>query len=180
MHLGAAQRQLDALLALFHATAEPLGRCTQVAATDMPEEYQRLLVHQEHMTVAVEAYHESLVSVDVLGTHITPTHYARQIVLRRQTDRSVVQYGIMRINLTQLSSEVRREIETQRRPLGRILVRHNVLRTIHVSGLWRIEPSTELCQYLELGGPRTTYGRTAGIVLDGTPAVEVLEIVTPV
>src|SRR5262249_47678713 len=151
-----------------------LGRFTRVQADEMPDEYQRLLVHQEHMTVAVEAYHESLVSVDVLGTNVTPTHYARQILLRRQNDRVVVQYGIMRVSLACLSPDVRSEIEAQRRPLGRILVRHNVLRTIHLHALWRVEPAAELCRYFGLDQPVVTYGRTAGIELDGTPSVEVL------
>ena len=180
MHAGTPQRQLERLLALFHTAPQPLGLCVEVSAAEMPAEYQRLLVHQEHMTVAVEAYHESLVSVEVLSTQITATHYARQIVLRRQTDGVVVQFGIMRVSLGCLSPEIRQEIESQRRPLGRILVRHNVLRTIHVEGLWRVEPSRELCKYLEIDQSRTTYGRTAGIDLDGTPSVEVLEIVTPV
>lgn len=179
MDATAKQQQLDRLLALFHPSAQSLGRFTPVEAGKMPAEYQRLLDHQEHMTVAVEAFHESLVSVQVLATHITPTHYARQILLRRQTDQAVVQYGIMRVSLGCLSPEVRSEIESQRRPLGRILVRHNVLRTIHVHGLWRVEPGEELRQLFGMEQTSTTYGRTAGIDLDGTPSVEVLEIVTP-
>ena len=180
MDPASRQRQLDRLLELFHAGGQPVAAFTAASAEDLPDEYRRLLDHQEHMTVAVEAYHESLVSVDVLATHITETHYARQILLRRQTDRAVVQYGVMRISLGCLSREVREEIQSQRRPLGRILVRHNILRTIHVHGLWRVEPAADLCRYFGLDRPHTTYGRTAGIDLDGTPSVEVLEIVTPV
>ncbi|MCE9556386.1 MAG: hypothetical protein K8T91_23810 [Planctomycetes bacterium] len=179
MDANANQQQLDRLLALFHPSAQSLGRCTLVKSEEMPASYRPLLDHQEHMTVAVEAFHESLVSVQVLATHITPTHYAREILLRRQTDQVVVQYGIMRVSLGCLNPEVRGEIESQRRPLGRILVRHNVLRTIHVHGLWRVEPAAELCRHFGLDRPQTTYGRTAGIDLDGTPSVEVLEIVTP-
>lgn len=179
MDAATQQQQLQSLLALFHAPAKPSGRFTLGEAAEIPDEYQRLLVHQEHMTVAVEAYHESLVSVEVLATHITATHYARQILLRRQTDRAVVQYGIMRVSLACLSPEVREEIQSQRRPLGRILIRHNILRTIHVHALWRVEPAAELCRHFGLDRPKTTYGRTAGIDLDGTPSVEVLEIVTP-
>jgi hypothetical protein len=180
MGVESTRQQLDGLLKLFHTPGESLGQFTPVASADMPAEYRCLLDHQEHMTVAVEAFHESLVSVQVLETHVTPTHYARQILLRRQTDQAVVQYGIMRVTLDCLSPEVRTEIETQRRPLGRILVRHNVLRTIHVHGLWRVQPGAALCRYFEMDRARVTYGRTAGIDLDGTPAVEVLEIVAPV
>jgi len=179
MDPASRQRQLDGLLGLFHTDEGRLGKFALIGGSAMPEEYRRLLDHQEHMTVAVEAHHESLVSVEVLTTYITDTHYARQILLRRQTDQAVVQYGIMRVSLPCLSPEIRSEIESQRRPLGRILVRHNVLRTIHVHGLWRVEPGEELCRLFGLAVPQTTYGRTAGIDLDGTPSVEVLEIVTP-
>jgi hypothetical protein len=54
-----------------------------------------------------------------------------------------------------------------------------VLRTIHVHGLWRVETGEELCRHFGMERAATTYGRTAGIDLDGTPSVEVLEIVTP-
>jgi hypothetical protein len=54
-----------------------------------------------------------------------------------------------------------------------------VLRTIHLHGLWRVEPGEALRRCLELKDNQTTYGRTAGIDLDGVPAVELLEILTP-
>jgi len=180
MGVGRTRQQLEELLKLFHASGESLGQFLPVAAAEMPAEYRCLLDHQEHMTVAVEAFHESLVSVQVLDTHVTPAHYARQILLRRQTDGAVVQYGIMRVALDCFSPEVRGEIETQRRPLGRILVRHNVLRTIQVHGLWQVQPGPELCRFFDLDPPQITYGRTAGIDLDRTSAVEVLEIVAPI
>ncbi|MCE9544147.1 MAG: hypothetical protein K8T25_01275 [Planctomycetia bacterium] len=175
----AFQNELGHLLALFFDSPERLAHLVRVAADDVPDPYRRLLVHQEHMTVAVEARHESLVSVEVLNTKVTPTHYAREILLRRQTDHAVVQYGIMRVNLSCLAPDVRQEIEEQSRPLGRILVRHNVLRTIHLHGLWRVEPGEALQRHFGLTAPAVTYGRTAGIDLGDVPAVEVLEIVTP-
>ena len=145
----------------------------------MPDVYQRLLVHEEHMTVAMEAFHESLVDVDVLETNVTSTHYARKILLRRQTDKVVVQFGIMRVNLTLLDDDVRREIQQQQRPLGRILVRHNLMRTIHLCELWNVVPGDDLQRHFAIGPTDQTYGRTAAIAMGGAPAVEVLEIVAP-
>jgi chorismate-pyruvate lyase len=173
------QPDLDALVALFYEDAKLLGGCKEAAFDDLPTDHQRLLYHQEHMTVAMEAYHESLVSVDVLATRLTDTHYARKILLRRQSDNVVVQFGIMRINLECIGDDVRAEIESQQRPLGRILVRHNALRMIRLDRLWHVTPGDDLRELFSLGDAATTYGRTAGIDLNGTPAVEVLEIVAP-
>ncbi|MEK6247376.1 MAG: hypothetical protein N2C12_04305 [Planctomycetales bacterium] len=166
------------MTSLFYADPSALGTLSSVPPDQVPEPYRRLLVHQEHMTVAMEACHESLVDVEVLDTNITATHYARKILLRKQTDSSVVQFGIMRVDLTLLSEDVRAEIEKQQRPLGRILVRNNVLRTVHLSQLWKVTPGTDLQKLFNIEA-NEIFGRTAAIDLEEKPAVEVLEIVAP-
>jgi hypothetical protein len=173
------QPDLDELVGLFYEDRNALGQLEEVSAGQLPSEYQRLLYHQEHMTVAMEALYESLVQVEVLETRLTETHYSRKILLRRQDNDHVVQFGIMRINLGCISDDVRDEIISQKRPLGRILVRHNLLRMIRLDRLWRITPGEDLCGLFGLASPVDTFGRTAGIDLDGVPAVEVLEIVAP-
>ena len=67
-----------------------------------------------------------------LATQVTPEHYSRKILLTRQTDRKVVQFGIVRLNFAHLSEAVRQEIESQTAPVGRILIRHNVLRSVEI------------------------------------------------
>jgi hypothetical protein len=85
----------------------------------------------------------------------------------------------VRLNFEYLSPEVQRRIEIQSTPLGRILIEHNVLREIELVSLWRVSPGPDLCQLFGLEGPEITYGRTAIIHCNGSPAVELLEIVTP-
>jgi chorismate-pyruvate lyase len=167
------------LMSVFYEDPATLAQLTEVEREDLPSEFQRLLVHQEHMTVAIEAFHESLVEVDVLERQKTETHYARKILLRRQSDNAVVQFGIMRVAVDCLSDDIRNEIEQEQRPLGRILVRHNVLRTVRLYRLWSVTPGDDLCRLFNLSDSRRTYGRTAGIDLNGQPAIEVLEIPTP-
>jgi hypothetical protein len=82
------------------------------------------------------------------------------------------------LTLAVLNPEVRAEIESQRTPLGHILIKHNVLRTVRLLSLWRVTPAEELCDLIERGQPQECYGRTALIYCDGVPAVELLEIVT--
>jgi chorismate-pyruvate lyase len=169
---------LDTIIGLFYAGRASLGQFVRVEADEMPEVYRALLAHEHHMTVTVEAHHGSPVDVRVLDRRVTPTHYARQIVLTRQRDGRVVQYGIMRVNLKWLDAEVRDEVRSERKPLGRILIERDVLRRIQLFSLWRIVPSPRLRELLELDtDAETVYGRTAMIECNGEPAIELLEIV---
>jgi chorismate-pyruvate lyase len=114
-----------------------------------------------------------------LDTRIEDPYYARKILLRRQSDGRVVQFGIMRVDFRFLGDVVRREIESQSTPLGRILIRHNVLREVELFKLWRVAPGEDLCRSFQCAVDEPTYGRTALIHCNRQPAIELLEIVTP-
>ena len=131
------------------------------------------------MTVTVEEHHHGPVDVQVLESTKVGSHYARKILLTRQSDEVVVQFGIMRLNLRHVPDAVRREVESQSAPLGRILIQHNVLRQIHLHKLWRIVAGPELRAVFSIPDGSVTYGRTAWIDVDGERAVELLEIVAP-
>jgi chorismate-pyruvate lyase len=153
--------------------------CTPVPADAVPEPYRRLLVHEHHMTVTVEAYHGCPVKVQVLARQRRGPWYARKILLRRERDDVVVQYGIARINLDLCSPAVRDAILSEDTPLGRILIQHNVMRRIQPTAYLHVKPDTELMRLFGLSEPTPTYGRLAYIHCDGKPAIELLEIVTP-
>lgn len=174
-----ATPELNALVHLFYPSLADLGQFLEVSESDMPEVPRKLLWHDAHMTVTVESHHQSSVDVHVLDTQITPLHYSRRILLKRHSDGRVVQFGIVRLSSTFLSEDVRQEIESEAIPLGRILIEHNVLRDVRLLSLWKIEPSQELAGLFGLDHPETVYGRTALIYCNGLPAVELLEVVTP-
>ena len=171
---------LQTLVGLFYQTSEGLGRFEEVTSADMPQVYVGLLAHDEHMTVTVESFHQSPVDVQVVETLITDTHYSRKILLKRQSDQKVVQFGIVRLDFSYLSPAVRKEIESQQTPLGRILINHQVLREVQLASLWKVECGSDLRSLFGTeAAATTTYGRTALIYCNGEPAVELLEIVTP-
>lgn len=170
---------LEALSDLFYDSLSELGDFEEVSADSLPEVERKLLAHDAHMTVTVEEHHGCPVSVDVLKTQLSNSHYARKILLRRTDTSRVVQYGIVRLSLACLTQTVRSEIEKQQTPLGRILIEHNVLREVMLVSLWKIRPGKELAELLNLSTDSTCYGRSAFIYFDGLPAVELLEIVTP-
>jgi hypothetical protein len=170
---------LDYLASLFYSDLAELGTFEEVLAEAMPDPYRTLLAHHEHMTVAVERYHGCPVDVQVLASRRDGDYYFRKIILHRQSDRRVVLFGIPRLNLRLVDDEVKAEILGQNKPLGRVLIDHNVLREVQLASLYHVIPGPDLCQLMELSSPLATYGRTAFIYCDGYPAVELLEIVSP-
>lgn len=171
--------ELDDLIALFYRSHEELGKFTRCAADECPAEYQAMLAHESHMTVTVERRHQCEVDVEVLDSRTTETHYLRKIILRRKSDRRVVQFGIVRLATAALQPAVRDEIMAQKIPLGRVLINHDVLRHVHLSGLWKVVCGAELAAMFVVEPGRVSYGRTALIFCDGEPAVELLEVVAP-
>lgn len=175
-----AAADLETLVRLFYPSTDCLGRFEEADRESLPPEYRRLLAHNQHMTVTVESYHRSSVDLKVLSEEASPTHYWRKILLLRQSDHAVVQFGIVRLTFGFLPPEVRQKIEERKAPLGRILISHNVLRRVELVALWKVTPGAELSQLFQLGGSRQTFGRTARIYCHGDPAIELLEIVAPV
>ena len=172
-----ADVELELLIKLFFDESSELGSFEEVTAEQIQEPSRSLLAHDHHMTVTLEAYHQGPVNVQVLQSRIDGDHYSRKILLTRQSDGEVVQYGIVRLNLSVLSPDVRKEIENQQIPLGRILINHGVLRVVRLLSLVRIESGPDLATAFGFETGKTCFGRTALIYCDGTPAIELLEIV---
>ena len=171
---------LETLVRLFYRQPEELGSFEEIDSHDLSRDVRMLLAHDNHMTVTVERFHNGPVNVRVLETQLTGNHYARKILLTRASDGAVVQFGIMRLDFSAISPQVRREVESQQIPLGRILIQHNVLTKVHLSKLYTVTPGEDLRRLFAMPAGQVTYGRTAIIHCDGEPAVELLEIVTPV
>ena len=169
--------ELDALIGLFFEDRDSLGSFDNVPAGELQEPARSLLDHSRHMTVTVEKYHGCPVSVKVLETRTDGEHYSRKILLKKTTDDKVVQYGIVRLDMSVLAPPVREEIEARQTPLGRILIRRNLLRTVKLENLFRIRCGEELSSHFGIQPGDTASGRTAMIFLDNQPAIELLEIV---
>ena len=163
---------------LFSVFGQPTPIHQIVSGDLVPEPYRSLLVHPNHMTLAVEHYYHGPVNVRVLQRHNDGKRYARLIVLERASDRLIVQFGIMRIRLNDCPEPVRHTILAEDTPLGRILIEHNVMRRIEPTAFMHIELEPPLATWLEQTG--TTYGRLGYIHVNNKPAVELVEILTPI
>jgi hypothetical protein len=151
-----------------------------VPPDELPEPYRTLLVHHHHMTVTVEGFYGESVDVHVQATHREGESYSREILLETQLSKKIVQYGVVRIDLTCCDPAVRTAILEEKTPLGRILIEHNVLRQIEPTAFLRIDPGPKLVQWFALSKPALTYGRMGVIFCDSRPAIAVLEILAPV
>lgn len=169
--------ELDQLIGLFYTDHSELGIFSVVGASEIPEPQRSLLDHNLHMTETVEKFHSSAVDVIVLQHRLEPESYYREICLARQSDGQIVQYGIVRLDFRQLDALICSEIMRHEKPLGKILIDHEVLRRVQLFSLYRIKPAVKLAAALGIPVGETCFGRTAIIHCNHEPAIELLEIV---
>lgn len=171
---------IHTLIGLFYPQGEEFGTPTKVKAEQIPEVYRQLLSHEHHMTVTVESQYGEMVDVQVLESMHVANYYSRKILLTKQSDRSVVQFGIVRLNFACLANDVQQEIIGEETPLGRILIERNVLRSVELSELWKIAAGSDLAELFGVTTGTEVWGRTGWIHCNGEPAIELLEVVAPV
>lgn len=171
--------ELNRLTSLFDPPDNIVAEAVHVPAAATPEPYKSMLAHDHHMTVEMESYHRCMVNVEVLADHLEGNEYSRKIILRNATNQKVVQFGIVRFNFDYVTPAVKQEILGKQIPLGRVLINHNVLRTIDLGAIIRVKAGPALAAILEIPDGTTTYGRLATIFCNGKPAVDLLEITIP-
>ncbi len=171
----------DAIVSL---SREPFGdglisSYTAAPADSLEEPFRTLLVHHDHMTEVLFAYHGRAVDLRVLRRTQVADLFTRSILLTAHDSEQVVETGIVRINLGLLSAPVRQEILGANKPLGSILIDHDVLRRIEPKWYFRLESS---CPMLDPfgSGVQEAYGRVGLIHCDHQPAIELLEVVADV
>lgn len=171
--------ELQRMLDLFPSSPPLLASAEHVASATTPQPYRQMLVHEHHMTVTMEQYHGCPVDVVVLQRNLSGDVYSREIILTRSSDDVPVQFGIVRFNLEYVTRAVRDEIVSESTPLGRVLINHNVLRHIDLAAILRIQAGPRLAELLRIREGAATYGRLATIFCNNRPAVDLLEISSP-
>jgi len=172
--------ELRSLTGLFPSEEQLFLKAEHIPSALTPEPYKSLLVHDHHMTVAMESYHHSTVDVRVISQKLEGLIYTREILLVAQRTNRVVQYGLVRFDLNYVTEAVRQEIVAGQIPLGRILINHNVLRHIDLGAILQIEAGSRLANHFQMPVGGVTYGRLATIFCNRQPAVDLLEISTPI
>ena len=168
--------EIDELYQLFQEGPPP---ARPVDPAGVPERSRRLLAHEAHMTVTLERFYDTEVSLSVLAEAHQEPLYARKILLHHGHTGRVVQFGIMRFDFRATSDAVRERILEKATPLGRILIEHGTLRRISTHQLVEITPDDEIRRVFarEPGDMSPVWGRLATIFVDERPAVALLEVV---
>jgi chorismate-pyruvate lyase len=153
------------------------GGAVVVDAGDVPVPFDRLLVHEAHMTTTLGAFYGESVVLRVLDERQAGDTYLRKIILT-VGDAHVVEVGVVRIHLEYTSADVRSEILSKQTPLGDILIQHDVMRRIEPKWFFRFDGPAALLETFgrTIDGP--VYGRVGVIHCDGQPAIELLEVVS--
>lgn len=172
--------ELKALTELFPDPQPLFERAEHIPPALLPDPYRPMLVHDQHMTVTMEAYYQCPVAVKILQKRLDGEVYSRKIVLVKAGTDHVVQFGIVRFDLAYVTPPVREEILQGDTPLGRILISHNVLRHIDLGAVLRLTAGSALAEYLQMPVGGVTYGRLATIFCNKKPAVDLLEVPAPV
>lgn len=172
--------ELHKLSSLFPDGDQLFERVEHIPASTTPEPYKSLLVHDHHMTVTMEEFHKCGVDVQVVFEALQDPLYNREILLTKAGSREVVQFGLVRFNLTFVTPAVKSEILAKELPLGRVLISHNVLRHIDLGAILKITPGPALQKHMQLADAAPVYGRLATIFCNGHPAVDLLEVAAPI
>lgn len=170
--------ELKKLTSLF--SGDPLFQTKEhIPSSTTPEPYKRLLVHEHHMTVTMEEFHRCRVAVQVLQQRLDGDTYSREILLTREGTSEVVQYGLVQFHFEFVTQAVRDEILRGQIPLGRVLIEHNVLRHIDLGAILHLQLGPRLAGLMNVAPGTWTYGRMATIFCNRRPAVDLLEVSSP-
>jgi hypothetical protein len=173
--------ELEQLVSMFpEPEGQPLYlKAEHVAKEATPEPYRQMLVHEHHMTVTMESFHHCAVEVIVIDSRFENELYLRRSLLRKSGTDKFVQLGYVRFNFEYVTACVRKEILDGITPLGRVLIQHNVLRHVDLGAIIRFTAGPGLAKTLHMTEGQITYGRMATIFCNGSPAIDLLEISSP-
>ncbi len=149
-----------------------------VEPEQMPAAYRQLLVHNEHMTTRLEAFHGRAVELGVLEYNQDGDLYTRKILLTPAGSDHVIELGIVRLDLQYTPEKVKDEIVRRKAPLGAILLKHNLLTRVEPRWYLRFPGPSPQDEYFGEQAGRAVYGRVGTIYCNEAPAIELLEIVT--
>ena len=148
----------------------------QINPSALPARYRDLLVHNNHMTSALTAHYGRRVSLRVLEEMQDGDVYSREILLTLDDSDAVVEYGVMRLDLSLVTESVRSQILARTAPLGDVLIRHRVLRRIEPKWFVRFGAGSPLLAHFGTD-VNEAFGRIGIIHCNQKPAIELLEVV---
>ena len=175
---ASAKTALEELCGVFPQFSLENGAFSEVRPEQIPEPYRRLLVHDQHMTAVLGAYHDSPLDLYVLRVHQDNEYYSRKIFLTPRYSAVATELGVARVSLRSLQETTRLAILQGQRPLGIVLMRHEWSRRIEPRWYLRLHTGSSILRWYGYDTQGPFYGRIGTIYCGGEAAIELLEIVT--
>lgn len=159
----------------------PLPSVAHLKDHEVPQPYQRLLVHSHDMTPTLEAFYGRPMRIALLSREREEGAYLREVILRPQSEGQPVEYGVIQIYLEHLPEAARQRVLEEERPLGNILQTEAIPHLSWPQAFFRVESDTHMSRVLCLSRPCVLYGRR-NILLDDSRRLlaDVLEVLAPV
>jgi hypothetical protein len=104
--------------------------------------------------------------------------YSRKIFLTLKEKKTVVEYGLVRLNFRYMPEGVRDTILQEHAPLGSILINNNILRRIQPRWYLKFPRGSTILTWFNADPFEPLFGRLGTIYCNGEPAIELIEIVT--
>lgn len=168
---------LNSLGAGLFSEADWIGLCETVDPRNMPAAARSLLDHQRHMTATLNAHYGEPVALRVLEAYVESQSYRRKILLTVEQGRRVVEFGLVRLDLSVLPEPARADVISKMAPLGEIFTRHNILTRVEPRWFLRFAGNGSIVQCFAPAPPLEAFGRLGVIHCDGRPAALLLEVV---
>jgi chorismate-pyruvate lyase len=147
---------------------------------ELPEPARQLLVHSRDMTSTLATYHESLIRIEILQCREVDGFYLREVFLRTLASGTLVEYGVLAIELAQFSEWQRDIIRAGQAPLGGLLHRFEIPFVSTPIGFFALAGRHLASTPLATPTDVTCYGRFNRLAREsGEPLAWILEILPP-
>ena len=161
----------DALRHWDHLRAEAID------PSQMPQPYQRLLVHDVDMTGTLERHFAQPMKLRVLSQRIDDDTLLREVLLIGERDDRIAEFGAIRIELGLFNPSTRQKIEAGHRPLGGILREDGITYQSRPSAFLRLLPDEALCSVIGVEPASVLFGRRNTLAMpDGAVMARIIEI----
>lgn len=171
----------EPFVSLYAEQGLVVPRLGGIRPEDVPQPYQRLLVHTNAMTPTLEDFFGQPLELRVLASQVDADTVRRQVVLVGARDTYPLELGVIRIDLSCFDAQPRELLRHGRTPLGRLLGDFGIAFVCRPALFFRVEPDAAMRQALGLGpGAPALFGRCNRMhTPDGRVMADVVEVLAP-
>ena len=168
---------LDPLDQFYLVSGVPVPEATRIEAESVPEPYRSLLVHENDMTPTLEAAYRQRIHIRLISRKVEGDVLLRQVALVLDSDERPVEFGAIRIQLSQLPPEARQLVLESKLPLGRLLQDFFIQHSSEPVAYLAVKADDRIGEALQTPSLQRLYGRRNKLLMpSGEVLAEVLEI----